>query len=291
MDTPSGSHLTHSLSKPLPSLPPASHFVNLSPPTPVLSTHSRNHLHAFLQRALVEEGLIYEEDEAENSAKAKTDDPHASQSEDKEQSWVTELEGALEELGRSIASGRWLAGLRKKRVDLKLRLDMLEKQQVSKHDEPSAKDQDSASSTGTVKAEHVDLEAQQPDGVAGLRLSRASARTNSTVELSMDSEAEHRDTVLRHLGTLVLRPVNDTNETTSMHLLLAISPFSGALVRTTHDSGLDHVGSKIGCSFSPHHFNLTHEGKIGGTILFGVNEWSGKPTARIDHGCLLTLRR
>jgi 1-phosphatidylinositol-3-phosphate 5-kinase len=242
--------------KPLPSLPP--------PSTPLLSIDSREHLHSFLRKALHEEGLLQDQNSRASEADEYDDD-------DSDRSWVSELERALDEFGKSIHSGRWLAGIRRARLILK-----------------EATDAADTVAELTPRPEENKLafgEVVQPDGIAGLRVSRASQTSSLSTESSSSgaSETAQRESrILRRLGELISSPHETDTQSDAHHLLLTVSPFTEGFIRTRHDAGLDHMPSRASCSFSVADFPITHEGRVGGTVLYGLDNWPGKCLKR--HG-------
>lgn len=241
--------------KPLPSLPP--------PSTPLLSIDSREHLHSFLCKTIHEEGLLQDQ----NSRASEADEYDDNES---GRSWVSELERALDEFGESIHSGRWLAGIRRARLKLKKAMDAADTV---------------AERTPRPEENKAFGEVVQPDGIAGLRVSMASNTSSFSTETSSSGTSEtvqRQSRILRRLGELISSPPEADTESVAHHLLLTVSPFTGGLIRTRHDAGLDHMPSRVSCSFSAADFPITHEGRVGGTVLYGLDNWRGKCLKR--HG-------
>jgi hypothetical protein len=227
--------------KSLPSLPGTGrlHVATYGPTR--LSVESHAHRRAFLQYMLEEEGLK----EVYNESHSDEEEGH---------SWVGEMERALDELGECIASGGWLAGFRRARATLKRHFDNEKKPSSIR---PTAVD-------GKVKPEATvgnpsDVE---KDSTAG--------SSNGTGTPQVDTEML-KDTSLKQLGEILTRHKPQTPATpkpTIKHLLLTVAPAVPApdaepLVRHT----------SLSCSFQPGFFLTLSNGRLGGLVLYGLDEW------------------
>jgi 1-phosphatidylinositol-3-phosphate 5-kinase len=253
--------------KPLPSLPPPSRF---AAPAPLLAVDSRTHLRAFLRHTLIEEGVIHASEEyPEEQSPSTVDAPP---------SWISELEGALDELGQRITSGGWLAGFRRARCALRTSLDA---EEAKTRETATAKEEKKAQKEKERDEEkRKGADATAKDSSAVREASEHSTRTATSVVIK-DTDAEaaaaaaRKELSLHQLGELVSHPSPPTPKPSLRHLLLMVSQYSGSLVRSREDATWDQIPSRVGCSFAEGAFNVSPLGQISGTVLFGVEEWTG----------------
>jgi 1-phosphatidylinositol-3-phosphate 5-kinase len=224
--------------KSLPSLPT---------PIPVLAVASSTHLRAFIHNALVEEGFVYD-DHSDNSG----------------EDWTEEIASAFEGLGRAIQSGEWLAGFRRARQALQDEVEKGSGSATKEEKDPNAKQsiQESAIRPPTVAEEQ--------------RLSQVMTKAPPTALSEEDPNTGHTEQVLLQMGELLARTPGQVPEDSAKHLLLVVTPFAGGLSYTRQDVDMDYVSSSFGCSFSLGVFNLTAEGRVDGTLLYGLDNWKGE---------------
>ncbi len=160
--------------------------------------------------------------------------------------WVDAITGGLQEFGSRMASGGWVAGLKRARLQTRI-------------PSPSPSPVVTVDRKGKGKARAVDV----LDGGAGEKPDVASQIANPGVQ------PPDPLTILHSLKEFIAKPVLPAPKPTAKHLLVTVSPLAQLAAHPQ-----DHL---IECTFSAGEFSipssLTAESE--GIILFGLDGWDG----------------
>ncbi|KAJ6632234.1 hypothetical protein B0H10DRAFT_2206622 [Mycena sp. CBHHK59/15] len=165
--------------------------------------------------------------------------------------WASALEDALDELGDSVARGRWLAGVkrgRRARVGPHARKPMSRTATMSSYD-------GSVSEVSDPTSDHASF------------------------------PSSPGDEALRQIRELAAKPTIPSSKPYPKHLLLCVAPLGSRIALPSEDSGFDIIPSNIGCTFKAAVFSLpADDSDEPSSILYGLAEWDGVGEVKLVGG-------
>ena len=230
------------MDKPLPDLPPPRPRVGAQAANPAtLAVDAREHLHAFILRAVEDEGDALEAAEE----------------------WAGAIEAALGVFGERLALGGWLPGLRRARMRLGE-----EREQKRRKDKSSLKKTDAAD--GAAAGKKDDVKTKTPDGQD--TESRDIDGYLSAGRVRPRTEQSQRD-ALRSLWDVVTKPPIAVPKLTAKHLLLTLAPAGTFPSQWQEDSPYRLAPPTVECAFVAGIFSLPYESSEDsrGTVLYGLD--------------------
>ncbi|KAF7986678.1 hypothetical protein HWV62_20180 [Athelia sp. TMB] len=228
--------------KPLPSIP--RRRSDFQRTTSYLTVEGREHLRTLIRSTLAGDEQVWREEGVRDT-------------------WAIALECALDELGKNIANGGWLTGVKRGRMAAKARraaeLRTMAEEKVAKQAE------DSLSVKGKGKYESSE-DAQKAEKDLPMTPSRPSSSTTTG----------HQKLALQQLRELISQPTLPTPKPTAKYLLLCVKPLGKT--PSVEDSGFDLVPHNTACNFQSNVFSLSEDLPDGdrNTVLYGLHEWDVK---------------